>query len=140
MQSFKYFSESTNKFNIQWQLVRLNAKGIKDPKQKIDFVLNFLNQNKNIHNYNRVKNWLVMTSYGYKDRTLFSKALMELNNQKGNFTNTQDTLNDFNSVPQTMLKKVLDDLNKRKYNFQYNSTPKAHKKFVDDLEQFLKDR
>ena len=45
-----------NKFNIHWQIVRVDAKSIKKVDEKIKFIINFLNSNKNIHNYERVLN------------------------------------------------------------------------------------
>ena len=56
----------SNKFNIHWQIVRVKARSIKDVDAKVDFVMDFLNSNKNVHNKDRVSNWLKMTSYAYK--------------------------------------------------------------------------
>ena len=54
MLSFSNFlgeeAQRANKFNIHWQIVRTNARDIKDVDAKINHVMNYLNANKNIHN------------------------------------------------------------------------------------------
>ena len=96
----------SNKFNIHWQIVRVKARSIKDVDAKVDFVMDFLNSNKNVHNKDRVSNWLKMTSYAYKDRSAFD---VEIN---GDFI-LEDLDNDLSKVDLDNLKLVFKDLSKR---------------------------
>lgn len=138
MQTFNEFiaeASRANKFNIHWQIVRTQARGIKDPDQKISHVMKHLNSNKNVHNFGRVHNWLKMTGVAYKgeDRTKFEHATDALEKRKDEFSSTEDTGNDLSKVSKEDLQKVHKDLSKRKYGFQYKSVPKAHTEFMDQL-------
>tara|TARA_R110000824_G_scaffold1445_3_gene7292 strand:- start:3867 stop:4271 length:405 start_codon:yes stop_codon:yes gene_type:complete len=130
-----------NKFNIHWQLVRVNARAVKNVEDKIRFVINFLYENQNIHNYGRVYNWLKMTRLGYKelDRKLFDNALEEIVSARHGyeFASEEDNDNDLSRVSKEDLLKVYKDLSKRKYNFQYKSVPVEHVKFMDKLKEYL---
>ena len=131
-----------NKFNIHWQIVRTQARDIKDPDAKIKHVMNHLNDNKNIHNFGRVHNWLKMTGVAYKgeDRAKFEHATAALEKRKNEFSSTEDTGNDLSKVSKEDLQKVHKDLSKRKYGFQYKSVPKAHTVFMDQLKTELDKR
>ena len=143
MESFSNYitEESGGKFNIHWQIVRTQAKDIKDPQQKIHHVLKFLHANKNIHNYKRVHNWMVMTALGYPQdkRTHFHSATKHLENTKGQYSSTEDMSNDLSKVSREDIKKVHKDLSNRKYGFQFKSVPKAHTAFVNKLKAHLGD-
>ena len=130
----------SNKFNIHWQVVRASAKSIKDVDSKILYVLNFLNSNKNIHNLDRVENWLKMTAVAYKDenRHKFELALEEINLNRDEFCSGEDMNNDLSGYTRTELEMVFNDLSKRKYGFQYKKIPQAHIDFINRLEIFLK--
>lgn len=134
-------SNKANKFNIHWQLTRTQVRKIKDVDAKIKYVLNFLNRNKNIHNYGRVHNWLKMTGVAYKDdkRQKFVDAVKKLEANKGKYSNTADNENDLSKMSKDDLKLVYKDLSKRKYGFQYKSVPKAHTDFMDKLKKALED-
>ena len=123
----------SNKFNIHWQIVRVKARSIKDVDAKVDFVMDFLNSNKNVHNKDRVSNWLKMTSYANKDRSAFD---VEIN---GDFI-LEDLDNDLSKVDLDNLKLVFKDLSKRKYGFQYKSVPLAHTEFMIELKKELDNR
>ena len=145
MQSFNEFmaeAARANKFNIHWQIVRTQARDIKDPDQKIKHVMNHLNSNKNIHNYGRVHNWLKMTGVAYKgeDRAKFERATDALEKRQHEFSSTEDTGNDLSKVSKEDLQKVHKDLSKRKYGFQYKSVPKAHTEFMGHLKSELDKR
>ena len=145
MQSFSDFlaeASRANKFNIHWQIVRTQAREIKDPDAKIKHVMNHLNSNKNIHNFGRVHNWLKMTGVAYKgdDRNKFEHATDALEKRKGEFSSTEDTGNDLSKVSKEDLQKVHKDLSKRKYGFQYKTVPKAHTDFMDQLKTELDKR
>lgn len=131
-----------NKFNIHWQLVRTQARDIKDPDEKINHVMKHLNGNKNVHNYGRVHNWLKMTGVAYKgdDRKKFEDATRALEKRQHEFSSTDDTANDLSKVSKEDLEKVHKDLSKRKYGFQYKSVPKAHTEFMGHLKAELDKR
>jgi hypothetical protein len=143
MKSFSEYlgknAKQANKFNIHWQIVRTNARDIKDVDDKISYVIKFLNKNKNIHNYGRVHNWLKMTGVAYKGekREKFVEILSEVEYNKEEYASKEDMSNDLNSIPKEDLKKVYKDLSKRKYGFQYKSVPKAHTEFLNKLEEVL---
>lgn len=145
MQTFNEFiteASRANKFNIHWQIVRTQARDIKDPDAKIKHVMNHLNSNKNIHNFGRVHNWLKMTGVAYKgeDRAKFERATDALEKRKDEFSSTEDTGNDLSKVSKEDLQKVHKDLSKRKYGFQYKSVPKAHTDFMGQLKAELDKR
>lgn len=145
MQSFTEFlaeASRANKFNIHWQIVRTQARDIKDPDAKIKHVMNHLNANKNIHNFGRVHNWLKMTGVAYKgeDRSKFERATEALEKRKDEFSSTEDTGNDLSKVSKGDLEKVHKDLSKRKYGFQYKTVPKAHTEFMQQLKSELDKR
>lgn len=145
MQSFNEFlaeASRANKFNIHWQIVRTQARDIKDPDQKINHVMKHLNSNKNIHNYGRVHNWLKMTGVAYKgeDRKKFENATAALEKRQKEFSSTEDTGNDLSKISKEDLQKVHKDLSKRKYGFQYKSVPKAHTDFMGQLKAELDKR
>ena len=96
-------------------------------------LMDFLNSNKNVHNKDRVSNWLKMTSYAYKDRSAFD---VEIN---GDFI-LEDLDNDLSKVDLDNLKLVFKDLSKRKYGFQYKSVPLAHTEFMIELKKELDNR
>jgi len=131
-----------NKFNIAWQIVRTNARGVKDVDKKISYVMSFLNKNKNIHNYGRVHNWLKMTGVSYKgdQRKKFEDAVSKLESNKNKFSSAEDSANDLSKISTDDLQKVYKDLSKRKYGFQYKSVPKAHTEFLGNLKQELDKR
>ena len=143
MKSFSEYlgknAKQANKFNIHWQIVRTNARDIKDVDDKISYVIKFLNKNKNIHNYGRVHNWLKMTGVAYKGekREKFVEILSEVEYNKEEYASKEDMSNDLNSIPKEDLEKVYKDLSKRKYGFQYKSVPKAHTEFLNKLEEVL---
>jgi hypothetical protein len=131
----------TNKFNIHWQIVRTNARDIKNVKEKIKYVLSFLEKNPNKQNFDRVKNWIKMTGVAYKgaDREEFEKEYSKLDasNYAGNGS---DEDNDLSKIKTSDLEKVYADLSKRKYGFQYKSVPKDHTEFMSKLSAELNNR
>jgi hypothetical protein len=126
-----------NKFNIHWQIVRVDARAIKEVHAKIAFVLKFLNAHKNIHNYERAVNWLKMTGVAYKgeQRTAFEEAVAKLEAAKAKYSATEDTENDLDKVSDEDIKKVYKDLSTRKYGFQYKTVPKDHTDFMAKLKK-----
>lgn len=123
-----------NKFNANWQLVRVKVKNISNIKEKIDIVKNYLDSNKNIYDKERVLNWTKTIKMSYKDD--FKKMLLD------DFINYINTLNYTIEDNKSSLKDLtLDDINliyndlrKRKYNFQFKKIPKAHIDFIIEIE------
>lgn len=128
-----------DKFNISWQIVRAKARNIKNVDDKIKYIVNFLNKEKNIHNFGRVINWLKMTALGYKevDRKKFDEKIVVLLNKQEHYTSLDDSSNDFDKVSKIDLELVYKDLSARKYGFQYKSVPKAHVEFMSNLKDAL---
>jgi len=135
-------SKQTNKFDIKWQIVRTDARDIKDPSKKLSFVLNFLEKNPSKQNYDRVANWVKMTGVSYKgnDREKFEKAHDKLKQDKEEYKESNDEDNDLSKINTSELQKVYKDLSKRKYGFQFKSVPKAHTEFINAVEKELKSR
>ena len=57
----------SNKFNASWQLARVQAKKIKDVFLKVEHVMLYFTKNTNIHDQDRVLNWLATTAMAYRD-------------------------------------------------------------------------
>lgn len=137
-------TENVNKFDINWQIVRTDARDIKEVPAKISFVLDFLNSNPTKENYGRVHNWLRMTKLGYKSEPekaqKFEDALDRIENNKEKYSSSQSPDEDLSSISNDKLKKVYKDLKKRKYGFQIKTVPKAHTDFLHKLEAELEKR
>lgn len=131
---------ASSKFNINWQLARVAARRIPEPSKKIASVLAFLEKEPTVHNYARVLNWLKMTKFGFKDRTVFDEAITNLKNTKEKYSSTEDIETPLEKIPLKDLQAVYRDLKARKYDFQFKATPKAHTEFVERLEKELKAR
>ena len=144
--NFKDFHlcENVNKFNIPWQLVRTEARDIKDVSKKISSVIQFLKDHPNKHNYGRVHNWLRMTKLGYKSQPTetkkFDDALEAIENKKENYSSEEDYEIDIKELSDDKLQKVYKDLKKRKYGFQIKTVPKAHTEFLSKLEREIEKR
>ena len=143
--TFKTFvTENVDKFNISWQIVRTDARDIKDVDDKISFVLRFLNDHPNKHNYGRVHNWLRMTKLGYKSEpekaNKFEHTLDKIENHKEKYSSEEDPGSDLDTISDEKLKKVYNDLKKRKYGFQIKTVPKAHTEFLSKLEKEIESR
>ena len=136
---------TTDRFNIDWQVARVNARSIKDIDTKIDYVFDFLTKHgSSKHNYDRVKNWLNMSRLGYKNeavREIFEDARATLEDMAILFNEDVDTANDFAAYDDTTLLAVWEDLSKRKYNFQFKGRmPETHVIFMHSLHTELVSR
>lgn len=135
-----------NKFNIHWQIVRVDARHEKDPKKKLKIVLKFLETYPNIHNFDRILNWVKMTGVAYKNKNeevfnLFLKTESNLEKHKSRFEkNSKDLSNNLTSISTEDLYKVYNDLKKRKYGFQYKAVPVSHIEFMEKLKSELQRR
>lgn len=144
--NFKDFHlcENVNKFNIPWQLVRTEARDIKNVSEKISYVIRFLKDHPNKYNYGRVHNWLRMTKLGYKSQPQeakkFDDAIEAIENKKENYSSEEDYETDIKDLSDDKLQKVYKDLKKRKYGFQIKTVPKAHTEFLSKLEKEIEKR
>ncbi len=134
-----------NKFNIHWQIARAEAKKIKDPQEKLKFVLKFLRDNNNAHNFDRVLNWVKMTGVAYKTKNKeayerFESAADRLEKMESEYSSTKDMSNDLSKISLADLKMVYSDLKARKYGFQYKSVPVAHTEFLAKLKKEIDSR
>lgn len=133
-----------NKFSILWQIVRTEVRSIKVTDEKLEYVIEFLNSHPNKFNYARVMNWAKMLQIGYSSASEQHKIVDDfvkyLTNCAEDYTDTEDDSNDLTQISTEKLQMVLDDLELRKYGFQFKQVPKAHIEFVEKLKQELKRR
>ena len=130
-------SNVVNKFQIRWQLIRCQARKIKDVDLKIEFVKDFVTDYPSKENKARVKNWMVMCALPYRDiecRLLFNEAKNYLETLTYSM---EDEANDFEMFTEEELMVVYKDLKKRKYNFQFDKAPTTHVKFMESLKEYL---
>lgn len=130
-------SNVVNKFQIRWQLIRCQARKIKDVDLKIEFVTDFVTDYPSKENKARVKNWMVMCALPYRDiecRLLFNEAKNYLETLTYSM---EDEANDFEMFTEEELMVVYKDLKKRKYNFQFDKAPTTHVKFMESLKEYL---
>lgn len=132
-----------NKFNTSWQLIRVQARKIKEPSQKIAYVLSYLNKYPDIHTYTRVRNWMNMTQLWYPQvtRVIFKRQLEVLDKRKEDWLYTEEDTapTRFNLFTKEQLLLIYKDLSKRKYGFQMKEIPKTHKEYMQGLEKYLRD-
>ena len=60
-------SKDISKYDIHWQIVRVQAKKYKDISAKINYVLEFYSHHKTLDNHERILNWLEGLAMGYKN-------------------------------------------------------------------------
>jgi hypothetical protein len=133
-----------NKFNIHWQIVRVNARKLKDVGEKIDYVKRFIVKHPNIFNFDRVMNWAKMTKVAYPkhsiQQSLFTNFIHQLEQYQEDYEDPNDMDNDLTKISIENLKLVYDDLKKRKYGFQFKTAPKDHIEFMKELKDELNSR
>src|ERR1041385_8374147 len=114
-----------NKYNTLWQIARVYARTLKDPRDKIGHVVAFLNSHKSAENLERVLNWLDMTRLGYKGRPeedLFVGVMLSLKMRESRCTALDDDV-ELESLADGVLTALYKDLVKRKYGFRYKHPP-----------------
>ena len=132
-------SNVVNKFQIRWQVIRCQARKIKDVNLKIEFVKNFILEYPSKENYARVKTWLVMSAMGYKDqekKMLFSEGKRFIETITYSM---EDEVNDFSLFEDDEIILVYKDLSKRKYSFQFDKAPSTHVVFMEALKEYMSD-
>ena len=132
-----------NKFSIGWQLVRVQAKKLKTPDEKIAHVHRFLKAHPTAENHGRVLNWMRMTGLGYKGavRAKFDKQADQLAANQDKYTSHEkEESGDLSPVSDKDLERVHKDLKNRKYGFQYKTVPKAHTEYVNKLSSEIEKR
>ena len=68
-------SKDISKYDIHWQIVRVQAKKYKDISSKINYVLDFYSNHKTLDNHERIMNWLEGLAMGYRDVHTKAKIL-----------------------------------------------------------------
>lgn len=126
-----------NKYHPAWQIVRVKARSIKDPTDKVIYVMDWFGSNQSYQNFERVKNWVKMTAMGYRDldKSIFEEALSELASLTDMRVVEEDY--DFSYYDKSDLELVYKDLLKRKYGFQYKKVPQSHVEFMNRLTAYL---
>ena len=128
-----------NKFNPAWQLQRVQLKKIKIAHEKIDKALEYLHNHMNVHDKERVLNWLKMTKLGYnnidaKVTTLFNIAIEKVETMKDSSFSKEDNSSKLSDLTSDQLIGIRGDLKSRKYNFRFNGVaPKDHSEFMIQL-------
>ena len=132
----------SNKWDIQWQITRVNARLVKDYDDKFEFVIEWFKDNPTETYYKNVKNWIRMTSMGYKKSPdIWLNDIEEYVTENGLMSDSRYTPQTLSQTPDFLLERVYKDLSKRKYNFQFKGRiPKGHIEFVESLEEELSKR
>lgn len=68
-------SKDITKYNIHWQIARVQAKKFKDVSLKLNYILNFYSAHKTADNHERIMNWLEGLAMGYRDVHTKAKIL-----------------------------------------------------------------
>ena len=124
----------SNKWDINWQIVRVNAKQIKDYDTKFHYVIDWFKEHPSENNYGIIKNWIKMTCMGYKKSPTTWIEIID----KVKILSFPFIVDNFEHQATEDLLKVFKDLSKRKYNFQFKGrTPKGHNIFMELLEEEL---
>lgn len=126
-----------NKFNASWQLCRVQAKKIKNVDEKISLVREYLNNNKNIYDKQRVENWAKTTMLAFNQddvKSKFKEMLRDINCDDYSNVDNDSTLRDLSKKEITL---IYNDLKQRKYNFQFNKVPQDHIIFMDKLKEII---
>lgn len=134
-------ANTTNKYNINWQIVRTKARKLKDVDVKLKYVMTFLEENASEENLARIKNWAFMARMGYRDqgsKKLFTQTLEQLESFECTMVDSDNT--DFTNISDKDLVMVHKDLKKRKFNFQYSKVPQSHIVFMRILEEEMLER
>ena len=129
-----------DKYNIEWQVIRVKARQQKGASNKVNLVIGWLLGRGGQKNKERVINWLIMSRMGYKDqvsKAYYTQALEEL--EFTNFSEIKES-NNFSKNSNEDLLMVHRDLARRKWGFFYDKAPKSHVRFMNELETELTTR
>ena len=120
-----------NKFQIDWQMARLRARGEKDVEKKIQIIVDFIERYPSKDNQVRVLNWVRMTGLAYKDPALKAPFLRVYEELVGKEYKDVDYGNELGRYSISELNSLIKDLESRKYNFQFGGkAPEDHVKFM----------
>tara|TARA_R110002020_G_scaffold255662_2_gene469412 strand:- start:2335 stop:2739 length:405 start_codon:yes stop_codon:yes gene_type:complete len=129
-----------NKYQVDWQIIRVKARKEKGAKNKVSIVMDWLSNNTHENNYERVKNWLNMSRMGYRNeesKLYYTKALQGI--EVISYTIGEEN-NDLSRISDNDLLMIYKDLGNRKWGFQYAKAPISHIDFMDQLEYELVNR
>jgi hypothetical protein len=107
-----------NKYDIHWQVARINAKNASSLDEKMHSVFGYLDAVKTEDAYDRVLNWLMGIERGYRkhsrenvDRLVQAQEQLKL--KKNEYKGTQEVSLDFSSYSNDVLKSLFNDLKTR---------------------------
>lgn len=132
-----------DKYNTPWQIVRVKARKVKDPRDKIKLAVDFLKAMPTRANFERVMNWIEMTALGYKGRLeadFFTHATQWLKARETAYTRTDDPDQSLSGLDAPTLISLYKDLSKRKYGFRFANAPKSHLRYMDRLRAEMRKR
>ena len=132
-----------NKYNIYWQIVRVDARRQKGARNKVALVMEWLKLHKSNLNKSRVKNWLEMSRMGFKDqesKVYYTIALEQLEDMEFEKVSYEEEDNELTIHTDEDLLKVYKDIKVRKWSFQYNGAPISHVRFINKMEEELSTR
>jgi metal-dependent HD superfamily phosphatase/phosphodiesterase len=135
-----------NKFNASWQLVRAQVKKLNQAHEKIEKVMHYLHNNMNVHDKDRVLNWLKMTKLGYNNidarvTMLFNDAIEAVEKLKDSSFSKEDNSSKLSDLTSDQLIGIINDLKSRKYNFRFKGViPKDHSEFMSVLQKTIDEK
>lgn len=131
----------SDKWNISWQVARVRVKRIKDVREKVEFMQEWLHRFNYYPNVDRIRNWLRMSIMSANSKTgeIYKEALTNLEHYaKHHQFESGDMNNDIYEFETYQIADVLKDLESRTYGFQFKKPPKAHITFVERLQHALR--
>lgn len=134
-------SADITKYNLEWQLIRSQAKRIKDPQAKYNFVREWVEHRKNKHTYERFINWLEGTKRGYKGTNwepLYQTSIYWWKDHRFLFSSEDDQDIDINIVENKHLEYLYKDLSRRSLRWLAGGyVHKEQEEFLDRLASHL---
>jgi len=111
-------SADITKYNLAWQMVRVQCRDFKSTGEKINHAEAFLKANANRHNYERVMNWLEGLKRGYINRNEFAvemcqAAIDDLKENAHLYSAQEDTEVNISNYSLSDVKSLYNDLQKR---------------------------
>ena len=139
-------SKDISKYNLAWQVVRVEARDFASVSEKLEHVQNFLDAHANKQNFERVLNWAEGLKRGYKRSNEFAymvceNYIHELKAVEGCYQSGVDTQVQLSEYTSAQLHKLYNDLKKR--SLKWLSGGYIHKEqedFIDSLAHELQAR
>jgi hypothetical protein len=130
-------SKDISKYDIDWQILRVQLKQIKDPKEKLAHAFRFYQENPTSDTWERIVNWIDGLALGYKIKN--RKIYTFIQTEKERFlrecprplVREKKTKLSFEQYPKSLLNQVYKDLFKRAKTWAENGY------FNTELVEFL---